>query len=125
MTTPTRKPSPTPHQRRAPLRSAFDDPLFRAYVTEYADRQAENDAKATEASNRWLRRKAYLASYLERNAHVYSELQARQKMSEDWALSDAMDAWGWHAREAARCHAAIETKFRMAQLSDRLRGVSR
>lgn len=128
---PTRRPSPTPQPRSPqasrprPIRSAFEDPRLHAFVKEYGDRQDENDVKATEASNRWLRRKAYLTAYLERNAHAYSELQRRQKVSDDWELRDAMDAWSWHTREAARCHAAIETKLRRADLYDRLHGIRR
>lgn len=121
----TSAPRPRGPQPTRPLRSAFDDPLLQAFVNEYADRQAENDVKATEASNRWMRRKAFLVAYLERNAHAYSELQARKKMTDDYELNDAMDAWSWHAREAARCHAAIETKLRMADLYDRIHGIRR
>lgn len=116
-----RGPQPT-----RPLRSAFDDPLLQAFCKEYAARQAENDVKATDASNRWLRRKAWLTAYMERNAHLYgTEHARREKFKIDWELNDAMDAWSWHTREAARCHAAIETKLRMAELNDRIHGVRR
>lgn len=131
MTTPTssRKPSPTPQQRDPgwrPGQSAFDDPKFRAYVSEYAARQAENDHRATEASNRWLKRKAWLEAYIKANEFLYqSEKAKRDKVANDWELSDAMDAWKWHGAEAQRCHNAIQTKFRMAELSDRLRGIGR
>lgn len=113
-TAPTqRRPQPRPH-------GPFTDPLLRAYVTEYAARQRENDEKATDASNRWLRRKAWLTAYMERNAHLYqTETARRNKMKDDYELNDAMDAWSWHTREAARCHDAIETALRMADLAER------
>lgn len=99
-----------------PLRSAFDDPRLRAYLQEYAKRQRENDDKATEASNRWLKRKAYLTAYCAQAG--YSEHSTREKAKGDWELNDAMDAWSWHMREAARCHAAIDTAIKMAKLHD-------
>lgn len=100
--------------------SAFYDPRLRAYLHEYHARQRENDEKATEASNRWLRRKAFLVAYMAQNPHLYgTEAAQREKMANDWALNDAMDSWSWHQREAARCHAAIESAIRMAELSDR------
>lgn len=117
--------APRPRGPQPTRRSAFEDPRLHAFVKEYGDRQAENDVAATEASNRWLRRKAFLVAYLRQNAHAYSEIQARQKVADDWELNDAMDAWSWHAREAARCHAAIETKLRRAELHDRLYGIRR
>lgn len=122
MTTRTAPPPRRPqaegsHQRQRP--SAFDDPRFRAYVSEYAARQRENDAKATEASNRWLARKAFLTDYMEQNPHLYgTETAKRQKCRDDYVLNDAMDAWSWHMREAARCHDAIETAVTMARLAD-------
>lgn len=109
----------TPRQRRpqpGPRPSALQDPLLRAYITEYSERQRENDAKATEASNRWLRRKTFLVAYCAKNN--YSEHAARQKYRDDYELSDAMDAWSWHMREAARCHAAVDTAIKMAKLAD-------
>lgn len=111
-----------PSQRRpqpGPRRSALQDPLLRAYITEYAARARENDQKATEASNRWLARKAYLVAFMARNEHLYqTETAQRQKLAGDYALNDAMDAWSWHMREAARCHAAIDTAIKMAKLAD-------
>lgn len=110
---------PQPHPRPHP-QSPFLDPRLRAYVTEYADRQRENDAKATEASNRWLARKAWLVAFMEQNAHLYqTETARRDKLANDYALNDAMDAWSWHMREAARCHDAVETALRMADLAER------
>lgn len=114
---PRQRPKAGEAESKAP--SAFQDPMVRAYLAEYYERQRENDEKATEASNRWLSRKAYLVAYMARNPHLYgSEAAQRDKMANDWSLNDAMDAWSWHTREAARCHAAIESTIRMAQLRD-------
>lgn len=113
-----RDPQGEPNRPRST--SAFFDPMLRAYVTEYALRQRENDAKATEASNKWEARKAWLTLYIERNRHLYqTDTAKRDKFKGDYELQDAMDSWSWHAREAARCHDAIETTLRMAELSER------
>lgn len=121
MATQTTIPGPRgPHTDRTRSTSAFLDPMLRAYVHEYAKRQRESDAKATEASNKWEARKAWLIAYMERNSHLYkTDTAKRNKVSNDYELNDAMDAWSWHAREAARCHDAIETALRMAELSER------
>lgn len=121
MATQTAVPRPRgPQDQPTRSTSAYLDPMLRAYVFEYAERQRQQDAKATAASNKWEARKAWLNAYMDRNKHLYqTETSRRNKTDADYELKDAMEAWSWHTREAARCHDAIETTLRMAELSER------
>lgn len=77
----------------------------RAYITLYWHRMRKSNEEATHASNKWQERNAFLKEYCRVNQ--YTEHQTREKMRLDYALNDAMDAWSWHTREAARCESVI------------------
>jgi hypothetical protein len=93
----------------------FMRPDQREYVEAMFARQRKCNADATEASNLWQQRSAWLDAYCDRNN--YNENSKRDKRKLDWALNDAYDKWSWNEREARRCHDAIQSVWLMIQLT--------
>jgi hypothetical protein len=69
--------------------------------------------KANHYSSEWHRNKARINDYCDRNK--YTEDQRRKKMSIDWGLNDAMDAYKWWRDEENRLNAAIQTEILMEE----------
>ena len=69
--------------------------------------------KADHHSAQWRKRKEWLTRYCARNH--YSEHQKRSKMSTDYALSDAMDAYKWWRDEENRLNAALQTEIMLEE----------
>lgn len=88
----------------------------RVYIINYRDRQRDANKKATEASNRWQERKAWLKAYAIENNYDLTEKPYRDLMTNDWQLKDAMDDWKWFAGEASRCHDAIDTELKVSEV---------
>lgn len=85
------------------------DIATREYINLYWAKKRKHDKLATAASNKWTNRKGYVTAYCKH--HGYSEFQTREKVRIDWVLNDAMDAWSWHTREAARCSEVITAEL--------------
>lgn len=80
-------------------------------IMEWAAKEAYHTGEANKASAKWQKRKEYLQAYMAKNAHNYTtEKQRRDKVANDWDLTDAMDAWNWHRREANRLGSLIRTQ---------------
>lgn len=54
--------------------------------------------QAVKASQEWERRKPGIVAFLKRR--FTADFTLRQATRENWTLSDLMDKWSWHERQA-------------------------
>jgi hypothetical protein len=79
-----------------------------AEMTVIWNRMLEHAQMAEEASRKYTKRKTWLAEYMKVNAVNYkTDFQRRSKLTGDWALSDALDAYKFHSGEQQRLGALL------------------
>lgn len=94
----------------------MDDSMLRSVVLKIR----HHNTMAHNASERWLRRKAWLKAYIKHNAHSYqTEKSKRDKYADDWELEDQMSDWNWHRREAMRLEMMVQTEAAFRSLLSR------
>lgn len=81
------------------------------------DRYQDQTAKAEYASMAWEARKTWLEEYIKANIANYQGVDARRKkIKGDEKLSDAMDKYNWHRREAGRLLGMVQMEATLRQL---------
>ena len=92
-------------------------------LREWYEQMLTQTAKADTASQKWQHRRAWLAEYMKVNAGNYAtEKVRRDKLSTDFELQDAMDAWNWYRREANRLGLLIQAEYAMRRSEERRGG---
>lgn len=87
-----------------------------AVIQTWHYRMQEAMVEANNASQRWEKRKRWMLRDFEE--HPVDGFVQRQRMSEDWELNDAMDAWNFWEREAKRFSAALLAEKAFRELKD-------
>lgn len=64
--------------------------------------------KSQEESLHWERKKPVIKSWLKRKPANKQDFALRAALKGNWTLSDHMDAWSWHEREAKLMAANLE-----------------